>query len=309
MKKLKICFLEEELCLCGGIRRILETANGLVEKGHDVTILVTLKDAKPECNWFKVKAKIKHFLEREEYDVAVINHVPNWLCLNSTIAKLKVYYWLSFEAGYLKQPTWYDAYQQDFFIVANSKWTAEMAELIYGKKPPVVLGGIDNKQFYPVKTEKKYELLCCCPQDRPEKGWFEIQRAAAVLKLPVENFANKNLPQDKLAEEYSKAKIFVAAPYLEGFYYPPLEAMACGVPVVMTDAGGNREYAKDGENCFLVSRNVGEIARAIKKLKENPNLQKKFIKNGFETVKKYTWKKSVNDFEKIIRRAYEEKEI
>ena len=301
---MRFCFVEEDFLVSGGMRRVIEISNRLVERGHEVDILIVLDNISLECDWLEVKANVKHIKDRRDYDVAIFNHAPVWITMSEIAARLKVYYWLGFEAGYFLRPTWYDAYHNDFFVIANSPWIAEMAEIIYGKKPPVVLGGIDHKQFRPIKVEKEYELLCCAPEDKPEKGWFMTKRAADILGLPLENYAVKGLPQDKLAEEYSKAKIFIGMPEIEGSFCPAQEAMACGVPVIMSNAGGNMLYARDGENCIVLpGRNAGYLVQAIKRLRGDDKLQKKLIKNGLETVKEFTWERCVEDFERVIKGA------
>ena len=304
---MKVAFVEEDFYVCGGNRRIIEVANRLVEKGHEVDIIISLDEAPIKCDWMEIKANVIRFDQRRDYDVAIMNHAPVWLAMKAVIARLKVYWWLGFEAGYFQKQPWYDAYQESYYIIANSPFTAQMAELIYGKKPPVVLGGIDHTQFKPVEAKKEYELLCCSDPERPEKGGFMMQRAAEILGLPLENYAIKNLPQEKLAEEYSKAKIFIAMPTIEGAFFPTLEAMACGVPSIVSDCGGISYYAKNEENCLVIPRHVGALVMAIKRLRSDTALQQKFIKNGIIAASKYTWDKCASEFEEIIEGALEEK--
>lgn len=311
---MKIAFLAEYLVskhgkssgISGGNRRILEIANGLVEKGHEVDILIVLDDVPLECNWMKVKANIKHISDRTYYDVAVMNHAPVWMALNNVQADLKVYYWLGFEASYFSQPTWYDAYQQPYFIIANSEWVADCAEMIYGKRPPVVLGGIDKKLFYPVKVYREYDLVSLAPEWSPEKGYFHIKRTAEIMKLSWYNI--QGIPQNQMAEAYSKGHVYLGMPESEGFYNPPLEAMACGVPVILTDACGNMDYARHEENCLLIPKNVGAAMKAVRRLLRTDGrrskLAHKLIKNGFETAKQYEWSKAVDRFEEVITGAY-----
>jgi glycosyltransferase involved in cell wall biosynthesis len=201
----------------------------------------------------------------------------------------------------MKQMPWKDAYSHKYFIIANSPWTAKMASMMYGYTPPVILGGLDHNLFHPVDVEKEYDLLCCCPGDRPEKGLDYITRVSEILGLPLTNFAPKDLPQSELATEYSKAKVFIGAPIIEGNYQPGLEAMACGTPVGMGNAGGNAWYARDGENCFITPRNPGDLAYAVYQLLKDKELQDKFIKNGLETVKELDWKQSTIQLEQLLK--------
>src|SRR5205085_1005657 len=55
---------------------------------------------------------------------------------------------------------------------------------------------------------------------------------------------------DALAELYAAATLYLSPSRHEGFCLPPLEAMACGTVVAMTDAVGNRDYMADGVNCI-----------------------------------------------------------
>ena len=303
---MKIAFLAEYLVqawgnasgVSGGNRRLIEIANSLVEKGHEVDILIVLDDVPLECDWMEVKANIKHLDDREDYDVAIMIHAPVWVALEKVIAKHKVYYWLNMEASYFRQPTWYDAYQRDYFIIANSHWTAECAEMVYGKKPPVVHGGINKKLFYPVKGKKEFDIVAVAPPDKPEKGQFYINRVCEITGWTLNNIIEK--PQEDMAGEYAKGEIYLGMPDSEGFYNPPLEAMACGIPVVLTNACGNMDYARDEENCLLIPRNVGAAMKAIYRLKKDKKLREKLIKNGFIEAAKYEWKDAGDEFEKVL---------
>nr|WP_281034112.1 glycosyltransferase [Metallosphaera yellowstonensis] len=50
---------------------------------------------------------------------------------------------------------------------------------------------------------------------------------------------------------YSSADAFIFTSYAESFGLPPLEAMACGTPVVMSDNKGSRDYAVNGYNALV----------------------------------------------------------
>jgi len=82
---------------------------------------------------------------------------------------------------------------------------------------------------------------------------------------------------------------------------PPLEAMACGTPSVITDSGGIHEFARDGENCLVVpTRNPQAIAGAVKKFIESPELIDRLAQNGIETAAAYTWDNAANVLENVL---------
>jgi hypothetical protein len=69
---LKVAFIEPGLHVCGGIRRILETSNKLVEFGHDVTIY---HPRGTPATWIPNKAKVEKLarIGSSSFDVAIFN--------------------------------------------------------------------------------------------------------------------------------------------------------------------------------------------------------------------------------------------
>jgi glycosyltransferase involved in cell wall biosynthesis len=68
-----------------------------------------------------------------------------------------------------------------------------------------------------------------------------------------------------------KADVFVHPSYEDGFGYAPMEALACGVPVVVTEDTGMKEYVRDGVNGFVVpTGSVDAIVAALENLIRSP---------------------------------------
>jgi glycosyltransferase involved in cell wall biosynthesis len=106
----------------------------------------------------------------------------------------------------------------------------------------------------------------------------------------------------KAREIYSKSLVWIMASSSEGFPNPILEAMACGCAVVATDCGGPRDIITDGDNGFLTMvGDVDEIVDKVKLLLKDSQLREKMVAKGFETVRKFTWQKSIDRWEAIIR--------
>jgi len=67
---------------------------------------------------------------------------------------------------------------------------------------------------------------------------------------------------------------------------PPLEAMACGVPVITTDCGGVRDFANNSNSIIVPTGDVHSIADAVTMLKKDKNLREDLRQQGLETAKK-----------------------
>ena len=81
--------------------------------------------------------------------------------------------------------------------------------------------------------------------------------------------------------------ILLLASHEEGFSNVLLEGMACGIPIVATNVGGNPESVLDGETGFIVPpKNPGEMTRALGKLMKDPALRGRFGTAGRRRVEK-----------------------
>ena len=84
---------------------------------------------------------------------------------------------------------------------------------------------------------------------------------------------------------YQMADIFTLPSYTEGLPMVVIEAMACGIPVVGSNAGGIPELVKDNVNGFLVPpKDVEILKEKLEILVDNDKLRKKFGKGALETV-------------------------
>jgi len=97
-------------------------------------------------------------------------------------------------------------------------------------------------------------------------------------------------PRSELAARYQDADVLVfPSEWDEPFGLAPLEAMACGVPVVATGTGGSGEYLRDGENCLLFPpRDSDRLAAAVQRLAGEPDLRKTIVLEGSRTAERYS---------------------
>ena len=83
-----------------------------------------------------------------------------------------------------------------------------------------------------------------------------------------------SVPQSTLPVYYSAADVFVLPSHSESFGLAPLEAMACGTPVVVSRVGGMKTFVNSGENGYLVPWRCPEsFAQRLDVLLANPELR------------------------------------
>ena len=93
------------------------------------------------------------------------------------------------------------------------------------------------------------------------------------------------LPRTEYLERIAGAAVAVTLPHpAEGFYLPALEAMALGVPVVLGDCLGSREYARNGDNCLLAAREPEALADAVQRALQ-PAQAARLRERGQETAR------------------------
>jgi glycosyltransferase involved in cell wall biosynthesis len=99
---------------------------------------------------------------------------------------------------------------------------------------------------------------------------------------------------------FAEATVFVQTSTHEGFCLPPLESMATGGAVVCTDAHGNRDFCRDGENCLVPEPNVTAVSDALSALLGDRALRERFGAAGIATAADYAWSKRLDALEAFL---------
>jgi glycosyltransferase involved in cell wall biosynthesis len=218
-------------------------------------------------------------------------------------------------------------YELPLHRIANSTWLKKKLDEMQGiKDTPVINHAIDHDIFYPrsKKNRNKGKLRIVSLGKMVEwKGIYDLFNAMELV-LKVRNdvelvlYGTKKLsakyskiphiyvlsPSDnELAELYSDSDVLVSASWYESFPLPPLEAMACGLPVITTPYG-TEDYAFDGVNAIVVPpQDPKVLAEAIIRLLDDKDLREKLSKEGLNTAKKFTWDKTTDKVEELFKNA------
>jgi glycosyltransferase involved in cell wall biosynthesis len=98
-------------------------------------------------------------------------------------------------------------------------------------------------------------------------------------------------PTKELPFVYNLATVFVYPSIYEGFGLPPLEAMACGVPVITTSVSAMPEYLA-GAEILVPPENQDALTQAIEGMISNRELRKDLATKGLQRARLFPWKKT-----------------
>src|SRR2546430_8356947 len=114
------------------------------------------------------------------------------------------------------------------------------------------------------------------------------------------------LGDDELRALYSACRIFIYPSLYEGFGLPPLEAMACGAPVIATRIPSIVEVCE--ESALLVEpKSVDDLASAIEGLLNNNDARERLASNGLKHAAKFSWaetaRRTLNVYRDVVSEA------
>ena len=177
--------------------------------------------------------------------------------------------------------------------VANSRYIARRIEKIYGKPSDVIYPPVDVDKF--TLREAKEEFYLTASRMVPYKkidliveAFSQTDKKLVVVgdgpdMAKIKSKAGKNVEllgfadDEAMRDLMGRAKAFVFAAE-EDFGITPVEAQACGTPVICFGRGGARETVIDGESgLYFMEQNVKELLDAVAKFEQN--------RDKFEPVK------------------------
>ncbi len=213
-------------------------------------------------------------------------------------------------------------------VITDSNFSRE--ELIkyrvtFAEKISVITAGV-NPEFTPVETKiLDFPYILTVGSRDPRKNIWRFVNA--WQQLPVDIKGNRKLvvagkgaksfsaeiftetPADvyfigyvddkDLPALYSGADIFVFPSLYEGFGLPPLEAMACGCPVVVSNVASLPEVCGDAAY-YVDPYNVKSIAEGMQKVLTDDTLRQSLIQKGIERAKLFSWEKSAKEHIKVF---------
>jgi glycosyltransferase involved in cell wall biosynthesis len=134
------------------------------------------------------------------------------------------------------------------------------------------------------------------------RGWLyeDVFSTVDELKLSESVHFMENVPDADLARLYNAARCLTLPSYYEGFGLPPLEAMACGTPVVVSDRSSLPEVVGDA-GLLIDPDSPEDLSTALGDLLDDSALQASLSQRGLARSSEFSWAKAAHQTMAIYR--------
>ena len=196
-------------------------------------------------------------------------------------------------------------------VIANSKKLKDMAHHLSPKERiEVINNGIDTGFFSPRPKTNQVLTIVSTGRLTERKGYqFLIESLKGLSDVQLVLLGDGNLrkelenisvecklnvkflgiqPQNKVVQFLQQADIFCLPSLNEGMSNSLLEAMACGLPVIVTDVGGTQELL-NGNGIIVEKKSVKQLREAILFFQNNPEYLEIYGKKSREIAENMGW--------------------
>jgi glycosyltransferase involved in cell wall biosynthesis len=216
-------------------------------------------------------------------------------------------------------------------VFTNSCYSREYIYKVYKKWSFVSYLGVDINKYKKINIKKENIVLSIGLINWKKKHDLVIQSIAAinnemrpklVLITPTIGNAKERkcllelarercvqveiivgITNDNLVQYYNRAITVVCCSIMEPFGLVPLEAMACGTPVIAVNEGGYRETIKNNLTGFLANRDPNEIAEKIEFLINNPKKYNEMSMSSMHHVStEWSWESRFPSFQEKVHK-------
>ena len=110
---------------------------------------------------------------------------------------------------------------------------------------------------------------------------------------------------------YAAADVYAGPSLHDSFALPPIEAMACGLPVITSVSNGGSQIITEGFDGFILN-NPGDsaaLAQLVRQLYQHPDLRRNVGENAARTAQSYTWERTASDTWEFLKEAHARKSL
>lgn len=152
------------------------------------------------------------------------------------------------------------------------------------------------KSFYKLKkSELDHKLVIV-----GGKGWKYTKIFDLIEELNLQNevIFTDYVSDEYLVKLYNAADLFVYPSLYEGFGLPPLEAMACGCPVITSNTSSLPEVVADA-GIMINPNDVDSLTESMLKILTDPELREELSRKSLERAEMFSWKKTAKETWKV----------
>ncbi|MBI1387994.1 MAG: glycosyltransferase [bacterium] len=218
-------------------------------------------------------------------------------------------------------------------VVANSEGLRELYESAFpGQRAGVIANGVDVERFQPSAEKRRPPGIAAVGRLIPRKGFdllpracaelarmgydFEcrvigggpeaepLQRLAAELNLGERFQIMGPMPSDQLARFLPACSAFVLPSHAEGMSNAALEAMACGLPLLLSDVGGSRELI-DGNGAIVPRGDVDALTNTLAAWLADPARMEAMGRVSRERAMAFSWRAAAEQYHALYREIAE----
>ncbi len=183
----------------------------------------------------------------------------------------------------------------------------------HGVEGPFILfvSTIEPRKNVPTLLRAVWQLLECYKEDvrlvlAGGKGWLFQDAFAMVEDLKLDSrvhFVGRVSSED-LLHLYNAAEMLAHPAFYEGFGLPPLEAMACGLPVVVANVASLPEVVGDA-GLLIDPHDADELTVAMWRLLNDSDLREEMQRKGLRQAERFSWERAARETVEIYQLATE----
>lgn len=197
---------------------------------------------------------------------------------------------------------------EDIYLPMDRNWCRDIIKKKYKIENEFILyvGGFSPRknikgliQAFSILKSKMDRKLKLVILGKKGRSYYDYRDLAINLNMKEDVIFPGFIPVEELPFFYNAAKIFCYPSFYEGFGLPPLEAMACGTPAVVSNCTSIPEVLGD-DAVYINPSNIDEIAEKLLMLINDENLYKSISIKGLIRSSMYSWKKTAAETISIL---------
>lgn len=262
---------------------------------HDLTHIIMPEFLGGKIKYYYAKFLLNHAIKKSEHIFTVSENSQKDICTIFQIRKEKI-------------SITYNAVDSDFRVKEKEEiqYLYDRFSIEKNKKILLYVGNLKPHKnlsrlldsFSKIPDKGKYCLILA------GKDFSSLELKQTENKLGISDLVNHTglVSKEELIDLYNLADLFVFPSLYEGFGIPPLEAMACGTPVICSNNSSVSEVV--GEAAILFDPlNEEEMKDKIQMVIHNPVLQNELITKGQKRTNCFKWESCVEKTKSVIIRC------